>query len=44
MPRYQGFEVDDYVFTPDALPEGTSAATNRRIKEFVTGVPPGHRW
>ncbi|MCB0993216.1 MAG: NUDIX domain-containing protein [Acidimicrobiales bacterium] len=31
-------------FPPDALPDGTSAATSRRIKEYVTGVPPGHRW
>ena len=31
-------------FSPDDLPEGTSAATTRRIKEHVTGVPPGHRW
>ena len=31
-------------FSPDDLPAGTSAATTRRIKEFVTGVPPGHRW
>ena len=31
-------------FSLDDLPEGTSAATTRRIKEHVTGVPPGHRW
>jgi len=31
-------------FAPNELPLGTSAATSRRIKEFVTGVPPGHRW
>lgn len=31
-------------FSPGSLPEGTSAATSRRVKEFVTGVPPGHRW
>ena len=31
-------------FSPDDLPEGTSAAPTRRIKEHVTGVPPGHRW
>jgi 8-oxo-dGTP pyrophosphatase MutT (NUDIX family) len=31
-------------FTPDELPDGTSAATTRRIKEQITGVPPGHRW
>ena len=31
-------------FPPDELPTGTSAATRRRVKEFVTGVPPGHRW
>lgn len=31
-------------FSPDELPEGTSPATTRRIKEWVTGVPPGHRW
>ncbi|MEE3140730.1 MAG: NUDIX domain-containing protein [Actinomycetota bacterium] len=28
----------------DELPKGTSAATTRRIKEHMTGVPPGHRW
>ena len=31
-------------FSPGELPEGTSAATSRRVKEWVTGVPPGHRW
>ena len=31
-------------FAPGGLPEGASSATTRRIKEFVTGVPPGHRW
>ncbi|MBR81149.1 MAG: DNA mismatch repair protein MutT [Acidimicrobiaceae bacterium] len=31
-------------FAPDELPDGTSAATTRRIKEHITGVPPGHRW
>jgi ADP-ribose pyrophosphatase YjhB (NUDIX family) len=31
-------------FLPDEVPEGTSTATTRRIKEWVTGVPPGHRW
>lgn len=31
-------------FAPGDLPEGASSATTRRIKEFVTGVPPGHRW
>jgi len=31
-------------FAPEDLPAGTSAATTRRIKELVTGVPPGHRW
>ena len=31
-------------FAPEELPSGTSAATTRRIKEYVTGVPPGHRW
>lgn len=31
-------------FAPDDLPEGTSTATTRRIKEYMTGVPPGHRW
>jgi len=31
-------------FRPDSLPEGTSTATNRRVKEWMTGVPPGHRW
>ncbi len=31
-------------FSPNELPNGTSAATTRRIKEWVTGVPPGHRW
>jgi 8-oxo-dGTP pyrophosphatase MutT (NUDIX family) len=31
-------------FRPGQLPEGTSAATNRRVQEWTTGVPPGHRW
>ncbi|SUZ63891.1 uncharacterized protein METZ01_LOCUS16745, partial [marine metagenome] len=31
-------------FAADELPKGTSAATTRRIKEHMTGVPPGHRW
>ena len=31
-------------FASDDLPDGTSAATTRRIKEQITGVPPGHRW
>ncbi|MGY9072582.1 MAG: NUDIX domain-containing protein [Acidimicrobiales bacterium] len=31
-------------FSPGELPAGTSAATTRRIKEYMTGVPPGHRW
>lgn len=26
------------------LPSDTSPATQRRIKEFVTGAPVGHRW
>jgi len=31
-------------FATDELPLGTTAATSRRVKEWVTGVPPGHRW
>lgn len=31
-------------FGADDLPEGTSPATQRRIKELVTGAPIGHRW
>ena len=31
-------------FASDNLPDGTSTATTRRIKEHITGVPPGHRW
>ena len=31
-------------FAAGELPPGTSAATTRRIKELMTGVPPGHRW
>ena len=31
-------------FGADEVPQGTSAATTRRIKEHMTGVPPGHRW
>ena len=31
-------------FAADEVPQGTSAATTRRIKEHMTGVPPGHRW
>ena len=30
-------------FASDNLPDGTSTATTRRIKEHITGVPPGHR-
>ena len=26
------------------LPSDTSPATQRRIKEYVTGAPVGHRW
>lgn len=38
-------EIAEVLFCPpDELPDGTSAATSRRVKEFVTGVPPGHRW
>lgn len=29
---------------PDELPADTSPATQRRIKELVTGAPVGHRW
>ncbi|MEM9037298.1 MAG: NUDIX domain-containing protein [Actinomycetota bacterium] len=29
---------------PNELPADTSPATQRRIKEFVTGAPVGHRW
>ena len=31
-------------FPPEGLPDGTSAATNRRVQEWMTGVPPGSRW
>lgn len=31
-------------FDPAELPDGTSAATVRRVKEHVTGVPPQNRW
>jgi ADP-ribose pyrophosphatase YjhB (NUDIX family) len=31
-------------FPPGALPVGTSAATSRRVQEYMTGVPPAHRW
>lgn len=38
-------EIAEVGFFPtDDLPVGTTAATSRRIKEWVTGVPPGHRW
>lgn len=29
---------------PNELPADTSPATQRRIKEYVTGAPVGHRW
>ncbi len=29
---------------PDELPADTSPATQRRIKELMTGAPIGHRW
>ena len=31
-------------FPPDELPPGTTPGTSRRISEWMTGVPPGHRW
>lgn len=31
-------------FSPDELPPGTTPGTSRRISEWMTGVPPGHRW
>lgn len=38
-------EIDEVqFFDPDKLPENTSPATQRRIKELVTGAPRGMRW
>jgi ADP-ribose pyrophosphatase YjhB (NUDIX family) len=38
-------EIAEVGFFPtDDLPPGTTAATSRRVKEWMTGVPPGHRW
>ena len=31
-------------FPPGELPSGTTPGTSRRISEWMTGVPPGHRW
>lgn len=31
-------------FSPSELPDDASPATQRRIKEYCTGAPPGHRW
>ncbi len=31
-------------FSPDALPEETTAGTRRRIKEVMEGHPPAERW
>ncbi len=31
-------------FPPGELPPGTTPGTSRRISEWMTGVPPGHRW
>ncbi len=35
MPRYQGFEVEDYVFTLDALPLKPSFFCNTGVKKNV---------
>ncbi len=38
-------EIAEHRFVnPNDLPEDTSPATERRIKEWVTGAPTGHRW
>jgi ADP-ribose pyrophosphatase YjhB (NUDIX family) len=38
-------EIAEWRFVdPDDLPEDTSPATQRRIKEWITGAPTGHRW
>ena len=31
-------------YPPEELPDGTTAATNRRIKEYITGSPTPNRW
>ncbi len=31
-------------FPPDALPDGVTAATRRRIAEVLSGLPPAPRW
>jgi 8-oxo-dGTP pyrophosphatase MutT (NUDIX family) len=38
-------EISDHgFFPPDALPEDTTAGTNMRIAEVLTGAPPPERW
>ena len=39
------FEIAEQgFFAPDALPEGTSAGTRRRVQEIVRGATPAARW
>lgn len=44
-PPAPGFEIRECGFFPvDALPEGTTAATRRRLDEVVRGVPVAAYW
>jgi 8-oxo-dGTP pyrophosphatase MutT (NUDIX family) len=36
--------VESGFFRPDALPEGTTAGTRRRIREALEGAPPSPDW
>jgi ADP-ribose pyrophosphatase YjhB (NUDIX family) len=44
-PLEPNFEIREAAFFPiDALPEGTTAGTRRRLEEIVTGEAPPARW
>lgn len=44
-PRVPNLEIVDYgFFTPDALPEETTAATRRRLEEILAGAALAQEW
>jgi ADP-ribose pyrophosphatase YjhB (NUDIX family) len=44
-PRAPDMEiVESGFFPPDALPQETTPATRRRIREALEGMPPGEEW
>jgi len=44
-PPRPNLEIREAAFFPvDALPEGTTAGTRRRIEEIVRGLPPPPTW